>query len=187
MTTVLLHGGYGGHWGNAGEDAILFDRLVKAAREADQKILMGFLSHETLEEFPFIETLIETFQRNYSDIELIIADRTSFKEHIATCQVVFLQGGNSREHSQFIKTLEKDLIRNDKYLLAGSSSGAMVLCHCGYSGGGDMVIEGKGIVDLAVIPHANSWPVDQYIPKLKQHTSYPILLVKENEFVEIEI
>lgn len=186
MTRILLHGGYAGYWEGAGEDGVLFRKLVDAALASDKKILISFLAMDDLSEFPFMEEMKDSFKAISSEVEIVIATKDNFKSLIKEHKVWFLQGGNSKKHEEVLKDILKEDMLHDKVMLAGSSSGAGQLCVYAGTSQGDNVVKGKGILDFAFIPHANEKSVDDYIAKLRKVTDAPIVLLNENEMLEIE-
>ncbi len=184
---IILHGGYSGNWEQAGEDYLLFRKLVSAAEKEDGKVMVSICAYETPEAFPHLEQLKNTFHELNPAIKLTIAGRNSFKENISQHKVVFLQGGNSSAHKKFMDTIDAEEIYKGKSLIAGSSSGAMLLCKHGYSRSSNGVFAGKGIVDLALIPHANAWPIQDCLPLLQKETSSSILLLNEMQVVELQL
>ena len=185
MTRVILHGGYSGTWDGAGEDRALFQKLIDAALQEDHKVMISVLAYEKLTDFPCLEETCATFQAMNPDVQLVIAGRDSFRELLPQHRVVFLQGGRSGEHYKALKDITRDDLVHNKALLVGSSSGAMMLCQRGYSRSSDGVIIGKGVVDLAVMPHADAWPVEEFLPKLRAATTASILLLNENQMIEV--
>ena len=187
MTQIILHGGYRGIWENAGCDLPLFEKLAQAARNADNKLMISFCAHKTPEDFPHLDELRATFAEIASDIELVIAGRANFRELLPQYQVLFLQGGTSGAHFEFMADISKEEIARNKKTLAGSSSGGMLLCNYGYSRSSGGPVKGKGIVDLALMPHADVWNVDDFIPRLREVTKSSLLLLDEMQIVELNI
>ncbi len=187
MTKIILHGGYISPWQGAGRDISLFSKLADEARKADGKILMSFVAEATLDKFPFIDELKETFKEIAPDVELVIADRDNFRELLPKHKVLFLQGGNTLAHKEYLDGITRDGLLENKTVLAGSSSGAGQLCNYAATSRGDKVVKGKGIIDVSVMPHATSWSVDEYTDQFRKYTDNPIVIIKELEFVEFII
>lgn len=184
---IILHGGYGGHWDHAGEDNALFHKLIAAAEQADGKVMVSICAHKIPAEFTKLEQLKRSFHALNPRIKLSIAGRDNFHELLPQHKVLFLQGGNSAEHFNFMANTNAHDLTHGKTLMAGSSSGAMLLCRHGFSQGSNSVLTGKGIVDLALIPHANAWPATDYLPILQQATSSSILLLNEQQMLEFSV
>ncbi|HEY1097226.1 MAG TPA: hypothetical protein VGF14_08305, partial [Alphaproteobacteria bacterium] len=123
---VILHGGYTGIWDGAGEDTVLFQKLIDAAEQADKRVMISFLAYEKPTDWPHLDQLKETFQKLNPDIQLVIAGRDNFRDLLPHHQVLFLQGGNSRAHETALADITKEEITHNKIFLAGSSSGAML-------------------------------------------------------------
>lgn len=183
---ILLHGGYAGRWDNAGCDLPLFQKLIDAAQSADRRLMISFLAQEKASDFIRLDELIETFGKLAPSIELVIADRTNFHALLPHHKVVFLQGGSSQAQQKFLSGTSKEELLYNKVMLAGSSSGASMLCDHGFSGSSQPV-KGVNIVNLCVMPHANSWPIEEYLPSLRAASDAPILFLKEYEIVEMDI
>lgn len=184
---VLLHGGYGGFWKRAGQDTAFFQRLINAANLNDKKILISFLAQESLAEFPCLDEMLKTFNQLDSSVSVNIADRDNFKDLLPDHSVLFMQGGDSLAHQEFLRDVSAEELKQNKRLMAGSSSGSSMLCHHGFTDNGGQPIQGKGIVDIAVIPHANSWPIEEYSSKLRSVTKSPIILLEEMQFCELHV
>jgi hypothetical protein len=182
---IILHGGYSGLWEKAGCDLPLFQKLIDAAKESDNKIMISFLAHKTPSDFPALDEMLQIFNTIAPDIQIAVADRTNFSELLPKHKVLFLQGGNSLEQHQAFTAITKENILDNKFLIAGSSSGAMMLCTYGFAGRARQVIKGKDIVNIAFMAHANSWPIEEYLPILQAETDAPVLLLNENEMVEM--
>ncbi len=187
MVKIILHGGYEGYWDNAGRDIALFTKLADEARKADGKVLISFLAKDSLGDFSFIDELKETFKEIASDVELVIADRNNFKELLPKHKVLFLQGGNSKSHEEYLNTISKEELLENKTVLAGSSSGAGQLCNYAATSRGDKVVKGKGIVNNSMIGHAKTRSVEEYLHILRKHTDDDIIIINEAEFVEVTI
>lgn len=185
MTKIILHGGYRGNWDNAGEDVALFQKLVNAAVASDHKIMISYLAYETPSDFIYLDKTLETFHALSPAVKITIAGRNNFRELLPQHHVLFLQGGNSQMQSEALLQVSKEELLEGKTLLAGSSSGAMQLCRYGYSRSSNGVIHGKGIVDLALMPHADVWPVADYVPELRAVTDLPIVQLNEMQFIEL--
>ncbi len=187
MTKIILHGGYLDSWKGAGNDIALFAKLADEARKADGKLLMGFVAKPTLDKFPFIEELKESFKEIAPDVELVIADRDNFRELLPKYKVVFMQGGSSKAHKEYLSDFSNEELLKNKTVLAGSSSGAGQLCNYAAVSKGSQVIDGKGIVNISMIAHAKTRPVDEYLPKLRKYTKDDVIIINESEFVEFVI
>ena len=92
-----------------------------------------------------------------------------------------MQGGSALTQQELLSGYTAEQLTDGKILLGGSSGGAMMLCAYGYSGINRRVLAGKGIVPLAVIPHANAWPIAAYTADLRKTTDLPICLVDEKQ------
>ncbi len=187
MTRIILHGGYPGYWEQAGTDIPLFTKLNDAAHKADNKILISFLAQEAPEKFPHLEQLIATFKQMSPNTHITIAGRDTFIQELPHHRVLFMQGGNSQAQNAVIKNIDGALIKDNKDLIVGSSSGGMALCRYGYSNSGADVLKGTGIVNANFIPHANAWPIDEYAPHIKAVCDAPIHLIDELAMHELEI
>ncbi len=187
MTHIILHGGYPEPWAGAGEDETLFNALIEQAKAADSNLLISFLAQNKKEDFPHLDALKNYFKSNSPSIELKLVDQNDFLDHVSDYKVLFMQGGNSLKQEAFHKTLERDQILENKTCIAGSSSGAMMIAHHGISSHEDgIVVKGHGILDFAVIPHADAWPLNQYIPIVRSYKSLPILCLDENQMVQLK-
>ncbi len=187
MTRVILHGGYSGTWDGAGEDRALFQLLIDAAMQTNQRVMISVLAYETVADFPCLKETYATFQEMNPNVQLVIAGRDNFKQLLPQHRVVFLQGGHSREHHNALKDVTRNDLMHNKVLLAGSSSGGMMLCQWGYSRSGNGPLQGKGIVDLAFMPHADVWPVEDFLPKLRDVTKTSVLMLNENQMLELNV
>lgn len=187
MTTILLHGGYGAFWEGAGNDVPFFTALADAACTADNKILISFLAQETPNDFPHLQELQNSFKQVAPQVELVIANRANFHELLPQHEVLFLQGGNSIAHHKFLEPFTSEDLKNGKKLLAGSSSGASLLCEYGFTGRANKPLKGKGIAPLCILPHANSWPKEACIHELSKVTTEPIICIDEKEFISVSI
>lgn len=187
MTRIILHGGYPGYWEQAGTDLPLFTRLIEAARKADNKILISFLAQETPQNFPHLDLLLATFKNMSPDTKITVAGRDTFTKELPQHRVLFMQGGNSQAQNAVIKDIDASQIKDNKDLIVGSSSGGMALCRYGYSNSGEDVLKGTGIVHANFIPHANAWPIDDYIPHIRNVCEAPIHLVDELAMHELKI
>lgn len=184
---IILHGGYAGHWDGAGEDVELFDLLISQARKADGKLLISFLAQDKKEDFPYLNDVKNYFSSQAPDVKLTVCDRLDFLEHLAHHQVLFMQGGNSLKQEAFHRDVLPKQITENKACIAGSSSGAMMIAHHGISSHNDgVVVKGHSLLNIAIIPHANDWPLDLYMPKVKAHKDCPILCLDENQIVVFE-
>ena len=186
MTRVILHGGYGGLWDNAGKDMALFQILADAAAQADNRLLISFLAHEKPSDFPHLDQLLATFRIINPDVQVTIAGQDNFRELLPQFKVLFLQGGTSRRQHQALKGYSKEDLMENKTLIARSSSGSMMLCKYGYSRSSNGVLEGKGVVDYAVMPHANAWAVEEFLSELQAVTTCEILLLDEMQIIELK-
>jgi hypothetical protein len=185
MVDVILHGGYNGDWQNAGHDIALFTKLIDAANQADGRVLISFLAHDTPTDFPHLDALKDTFKNLDPHIKLTIAGLHNFLTELSHHQVMFLQGGNSVKQQAALKNISKLDLAHNKKLIVGSSSGAMALCAHGYSQRAGL-FQGKGILNMALIPHADVWPITQFLPLLQSATNLPILLLNEMQMINFK-
>jgi len=182
---IILHGGYPGYWDGAGEDTALFQTLTDAAAKADGKILITLLAHEKPTDFVQLGQMLASFHAINPEIQITIASRDNFRELLPQHQILFMQGGNSKLQQQSWAEVEKEELIKNKTLIVGSSSGAMMLCNYAHSRSSGDVIKGKGVVDFAFMPHANVWPVADFVPRLQQATTSSIILLNEMQTIEL--
>jgi hypothetical protein len=187
MTQIILHGGYRGDWEGSGQDMPLFAKLVAAAEQADGRVLVSFLAQETPTDFPHLQALKDSFKQLNPSIELVIAGTNNFLAELPKHQVLFVQGGNSGRQQARLAHISKAQLLQNKTVIAGSSSGAMALCQYGFSRSSGGVFCGKGMVDVALMPHAGVWPVADFLPQLQAATTLPILLLPETHMAEFVV
>jgi hypothetical protein len=186
MTRIILHGGYGDHWDGVADDQPLFHKLIAAAEQTDKRILISTLAYNSPADFGYADAMVERFHAINPAIIVTMASPDNFRDLLPQYQVLFVQGGNSERHCAAMAGITKDELLTNKTLIAGSSSGGMLLCKWGYSRSIG-AFEGKGIVDLALMPHANSWPVEEFLPDLRRVATGPVLLLDELEMVELSV
>lgn len=184
---IVLHGGYSGNWDNAGQDAELFRLLINAAEQANNRLLVCFLSKENPQDFFFLGDFIKNLRAINPALHIDVAGCDNIRELLLQHQVVFIQGGSTEEHFAAWQDITADELTHDKVFLAGSSSGAMLLAQWGYGRKNNQPIKGKGIIDLAVLPHADTWAVQDYLSQIHNVTSSPVMMLKENALVEFSI
>ncbi len=184
---IVLHGGYRGLWEGAGSDLPFFEKIAKAARNTDNKLMISFLAHETPSAFPHLDELIKAFHNLCPSLEISIADRANFRSLLKDHKVLFLQGGGTTRQYEALSSISKEELIYNKTLVAGSSSGAMSLCTYGFSSSVGSVVKGKEIIDICLIPHANTRPIKDYLPQLHAVSDKPVLLLDEYAMVDFSI
>ena len=181
---ILLHGGHESGLENLTSDLNFWERIFKYSEESDGKLLLNFFSREREEGYK--QNCKTQLQKINTNIEIAIADEAIFDKQLDEYQVIFFQGGYTRELIEKMSQFNENKLR-DKYALAGSSAGANYFSKYGVLNNGDGVTEGLGFLAHTCIPHADVWDVKQCLKLAKQESDLPVLLLDENQTVEFEI
>lgn len=182
---ILLHGG--GERGPTHTEGaeVFYHRIAEAARTASGRVLMVHFGAPEKEEWA--HHVVDLFYQVDNRIEVEMAREDRFAAQLVAHDVVFFQGGGSKDLCEkLLQLITPDALKG-KALLAGTSAGAMALCAYGYSHGGACLVKGMGIVPQSVLPHADVWPVDTYIPLLQAAADMPVLLLAERTQVEMDV
>lgn len=183
---LLLHGGYPTGFQNAENDIALYSKFVEAAKQGRGKILYCFFAKPWPEER--MKMLYANLAKLDNDVEHIMAERENFEAQIKNADVVFFQGGATHALKEELEKFDAVTLLREKIMVAGSSAGANNLAKIGFaSADGGSPVNGLGLYTLPVIPHANTWPVEEYLAKMREVTHEPVTLINEMSMIEVEV
>jgi|GEM_PF-2499908 len=181
---ILLHGGHKSGLENLTNDLNFWNRIFKYSKESDGKLLLNFFSRERDKEYK--ESCKEALNKLNPNIQITIAEEALFAEQLKEHEVIFFQGGYTKELIEKMSKFDESKLKQ-KYALAGSSAGANYFSEYGVLNNGDGVAQGLGLLKHICIPHADVWNIKPCIELAKKESNLPILLLDENQTVEFNI
>jgi len=151
-TKYILHGGYPAHINY--DNDLFFKEILKTAPK-NTKILLVYFAKE-LDRIPVNKDEDMTqFEKNKGNKSLFfeVAKEKIFLNQIEKSDVVYIHGGNTLKIITIFKNFPSFKKLTKGKIVAGESAGANLLSTFAYNPTSDFIIEGLGMVPVAIIPH----------------------------------
>jgi len=152
MTKYILHGGYTREKKDLNNN--FFKEIVKDLK-GKIKILFVYFASEESDYEEKLEQEKDNFLNNSEnkDLEFEIADRNNFIEQIKNADVIYIRGGDTFKLLETLKLYPKFSEAIETKVVVGSSAGAYVLSKHFYSRTRERIINGLGILPIAIACH----------------------------------
>jgi len=152
MTKYVLHGGFSRKKNDLNNN--FFKEIVKKLGNEIKVLLVYFASQES-EYKEKLEQEKNSFLRNSENrsLKFEIANRNNFIEQIKNADVIYIRGGDTFKLLEILKLYPKFSEAIEAKVVVGSSAGAYVLSKYFYSRIRERIVNGLGILPIAIACH----------------------------------
>ena len=180
MTKFILHGGYTSKKNYLNNN---FFKETTKGLEGKVKILLVYFASEEFDYERKLEEDKDNFLRNSDNenLKFEIANKDNFIEQIKNSDVVYIRGGDTFKLLEILKSYPEFLKVIKGKIVVGSSAGAYVLSRIFYSRTKKEVLDGLGILPIAIACHFKG---DEKVLKLLREKAgdSEILLLDDFEY-----